>query len=101
MGQWEVRDKRRSASRIRENTIKGKCKNVANLETKAGEGRFEQIWNRVRDRLKADIGLQRFTYWIEPLRIVSASETRVVIACSSRFERDKVVESHGDRIAAR
>lgn len=72
---------------------------MANFETKAGEGRFEQIWNRVRDRLRADIGLQRFTYWIEPLRIVSASETRVVIACSSRFERDKVVESHGDRIA--
>lgn len=72
---------------------------MANLETKAGEGRFESIWNRVRDRLRADIGLQRFTYWIEPLRIVSASETRVVIACSSRFERDKVVESHGDRIA--
>jgi chromosomal replication initiator protein len=72
---------------------------VANFETKAGEGRFEQIWNRVRDRLRADIGLQRFTYWIEPLRIVSASETRVVIACSSRFERDKVVESHGDKIA--
>ena len=72
---------------------------MANLETKASEGRFEQIWNRVRDRLRADIGSQRFTYWIEPLRIVSASETRVVIACSSRFERDKVVESHGDKIA--
>jgi chromosomal replication initiator protein len=78
---------------------KRKYKNVANLETKAGEGRFEQIWNRVRDRLRADIGLQRFTYWIEPLRVVSASETRVVIACTSRFERDKVVESHGDKIA--
>jgi chromosomal replication initiator protein len=74
---------------------------VGNLETKAaGEGRFEQIWNRVRDRLRADIGAQRFTYWIEPLRVVSASETRVVIACSSRFERDKVVESHGEKIAA-
>jgi len=72
---------------------------VAITETKAGEGRFEQIWNRVRDRLRADIGLQRFTYWIEPLRVVSASETRVIIACSSRFERDKVVESHGDKIA--
>jgi len=73
--------------------------NVANYETQAGEGRFEAIWNRVRDRLKADIGAQRFTYWIEPLRVIAASETRVVIACSSRFERDKVVESHGDKIA--
>ena len=72
---------------------------MANFETQAGEGKFEAIWNRVRDRLKADIGVQRFTYWIEPLRVIAASETRVVIACSSRFERDKVVESHGDRIA--
>jgi len=72
---------------------------VANIDPQAGEGKFEQIWNRVRDRLKADIGAQRFTYWIEPLRVISASETRVVIACSSRFERDKVVESHGEKIA--
>jgi chromosomal replication initiator protein len=72
---------------------------VANYESQAGEGKFENIWSRVRDRLKADIGTQRFTYWIDPLRVIAASETRVVIACSSRFERDKVVESHGDRIA--
>ncbi len=72
---------------------------MANYESQAGEGKFENIWSRVRDRLKADIGTQRFTYWIDPLRVISASETRVIIACSSRFERDKVVESHGERIA--
>ena len=64
-----------------------------------GNENFEQIWNRVRELLKIELGGQRFQYWIDPLRILSADANRVVIACTSRFERDKVVESHGERIA--
>ena len=53
----------------------------------------------MRELLKIELGAQRFQYWIDPLRILSADGGRVVIACTSRFERDKVVESHGERIA--
>jgi len=60
---------------------------------------FEPNWLRVRERLKIELGPQRFQYWIDPLRVISAENGRVVIACNSRFERDKVVESHGERIA--
>ncbi|MEQ1863111.1 MAG: chromosomal replication initiator protein DnaA [Micropepsaceae bacterium] len=67
--------------------------------TPTGHENFEQIWNRVRELLKIELGGQRFQYWIDPLRILSADSGRVVIACTSRFERDKVVESHGERIA--
>jgi chromosomal replication initiator protein len=67
--------------------------------TPTGNENFEQIWNRVRELLKIELGAQRFQYWIDPLRILSADGGRVVIACTSRFERDKVVESHGERIA--
>lgn len=67
--------------------------------TPTGHDNFEQIWNRVRELLKIELGAQRFQYWIDPLRILSADTGRVVIACTSRFERDKVVESHGERIA--
>ena len=64
-----------------------------------GGEKFDLIWQRVRDRLKIELGPQRFQYWIDPLRPTSAENGRVVIACTSRFERDKVVESHGERIA--
>jgi chromosomal replication initiator protein len=73
---------------------------VTSQETKSGEGdKFETVWQRVRERLKIELGTQRFQYWVDPLRIVSAVDGRVIIACTSRFERDKVVESHGERIA--
>src|SRR5262245_16622183 len=61
-----------------------------------GNEKFEPIWQRVRELLKIELGAQRFQYWVDPLRVVSAEDGRVVIACNSRFERDKVVESHGE-----
>jgi chromosomal replication initiator protein len=74
---------------------------VTSQENKTTEGieKFDAVWLRVRERLKAELGTQRFQYWIEPLRVVSVEDGRIVIACNSRFERDKVVESHGERIA--
>ena len=72
---------------------------VTSKQTTPAVNTFDVIWQRVRELLKIELGQQRFQYWIEPLRILSAQDGRVVIACSSRFERDKVVESHGERIA--
>ena len=73
---------------------------VTSQETKnTGGEQFDLVWQRVRERLKIELGPQRFQYWIDPLRPTSAEGGRVVIACTSRFERDKVVESHGERIA--
>lgn len=59
---------------------------------------FEQAWQRVREVLRIELGPQRFQYWIEPLRIAAAEGGRAVIACTSHFERDKIFESHGERI---
>lgn len=72
---------------------------MTSQDTKSTENKFDQVWARVRERLKLELGQQRFQYWVEPMRVVSAEDGRVVIACMSRFERDKVVESHGERIA--
>jgi chromosomal replication initiator protein len=73
---------------------------VTSQETKAVVAdQMELVWQRVRERLKIELGAQRFQYWIDPLRLVAVEDGRVVIACNSRFERDKIVESHGERIA--
>jgi chromosomal replication initiator protein len=78
---------------------KGKAKVTSQEAKPTGNEKFEPTWQRVRERLKIELGAQRFQYWIDPLKIASADDTKVVIACTSRFERDKVVESHGERIA--
>jgi len=65
----------------------------------AGAEHIDVVWQRVRERLKIELGGQRFQYWIDPLPLVAVEDGRVVIACNSRFERDKIVESHGERIA--
>ena len=73
---------------------------MTSQETKAVVAdQMELVWQRVRERLKIELGAQRFQYWIDPLRLVAVEDGRVVIACNSRFERDKIVESHGERIA--
>jgi chromosomal replication initiator protein len=68
-------------------------------EAKIVVEKIETVWGRVCERLKIELGPQRFQYWVAPLRVLSAEGERVVIACPSRFDRDKVVESHGERIA--
>jgi chromosomal replication initiator protein len=73
---------------------------VTSQDTRAaGADQIDVVWQRVRERLKIELGGQRFQYWIDPLRLVAVEDGRVVIACNSRFERDKIVESHGERIA--
>ncbi len=72
---------------------------MTSQEAKPVSEKIEAIWARVCERLKIELGA-RFQYWVAPLRVLSAEGDRVVIACPSRFDRDKVVESHGDRILA-
>lgn len=72
---------------------------VTSQETKAVVETFDAIWLRVCERLKIELGA-RYQYWVAPLKVLSADGDRVVIACPSRFDRDKVVEGHGDRILA-
>lgn len=72
---------------------------MTSQEAKNVGEKFDAIWTRVCERLKIELGA-RYQYWVAPLRVLSAEGDRVVIACPSRFDRDKVVESHGDRILA-
>jgi chromosomal replication initiator protein len=72
---------------------------VTSQEAKTSVEKMEAIWLRVCERLKIELGA-RYQYWVAPLKVLSADGDRVVVACPSRFDRDKVVEGHGDRILA-
>lgn len=63
------------------------------------DSKIDIVWWRVRECLRAEMDPRRFEYWVSPLRMVSADEVRVVIACRTPFVRDQVVEKLGRRIA--
>jgi chromosomal replication initiator protein len=59
---------------------------------------FLHRWQTIRQQLKSTLGATRFTYWLENLRPIAADAGRVVLASSTRFERDRVVQMYGDLI---
>ena len=62
-------------------------------------GPFKQLWPSIRQRLKLSVGAKTFVYWLENLTPISADVDRVVLAASSRFERDHIVQVYGELIA--
>ena len=59
---------------------------------------FEEPWNRVCARLRAEFGDATFNSWLKPLMLVSVDDDRVVLAVPTRFMRDWVVSHYVDRI---
>ena len=78
---------------------KGKEKMTSQEAKPTGHENFEAIWNRVRERLKIELGAQRYQYWVAPFVSFRPKAVASSSRAPSRFERDKVVESHGERIA--
>jgi chromosomal replication initiator protein len=60
---------------------------------------FSQVWPRIRQHLRLKLGATQFAYWLENLTPISADASRVILATSSRFERDRIVQLYGDLIA--
>jgi chromosomal replication initiation ATPase DnaA len=58
-----------------------------------------EIWRRVSDILRAELGQRLFAVYIAPLRVTSADAERVALACGSATLRDTVAERFGVRIA--
>jgi chromosomal replication initiation ATPase DnaA len=60
---------------------------------------FADVWRRVRAILAADLGERPYAIWIAPLSLISADETKIVIACANEDARDAVAERYGQKIA--
>ena len=63
-------------------------------------GAFDGHWQRVRDKLRQQLGNRTFERWIESVSLESADGERVVLAAPTRFLRDWVAPRYGDRIRA-
>ncbi len=63
-------------------------------------GEFDGHWQRVRDKLRKQLGNRTFERWIQSVELESADDGRVVLAAPTRFLRDWVAPRYGDRIRA-
>jgi chromosomal replication initiator protein len=59
---------------------------------------FKGAWERVRERLKGDLGDATFASWVRLLTIATTSPDRVVLSAPSRFVRDWVTSHYSSRI---
>ncbi len=55
-------------------------------------------WERVRNRLRGEVGEAAFNSWLRPVELVDASGRAVRLTVPTRFMRDWVVKNYADRI---
>ncbi|WP_419902722.1 chromosomal replication initiator protein DnaA [Kiloniella sp.] len=61
---------------------------------------FQQQWDRVLNRLRAEVGEAAYRSWLKPLSLLSGDESFVRMAVPTRFMRDWVAGNYQDRIQA-
>ena len=59
---------------------------------------LSEIWNEVRDRLRADVGDAAFNSWLKQLELTNVHDGRVLMSVPTRFMRDWVVSHYADKI---
>jgi chromosomal replication initiation ATPase DnaA len=69
-----------------------------NILNKKSDHWIDTVWWRTCERLRAEMDPRRYAFWIGPLRILTADEQRVVIACSSPHFREQTVVKFGAKI---
>src|SRR5688572_9256854 len=55
-------------------------------------------WERVRARLRSEVGEAAFNSWLKPLEILDVAERCVRMTVPTRFMRDWVVKHYAERI---
>src|SRR5258706_7290870 len=62
------------------------------------EPQLVQQWDRVRVRLRAEVGEAAFRSWLHPLRLDAVRDGQVKMALPTRFMRDWVMTHYADRL---
>ena len=57
-------------------------------------------WDRVRHRLRAEVGDAAFDSWLKPLDLASVRDGRVMLTLPTRFMRDWVMSHYFEKIGA-
>jgi chromosomal replication initiator protein len=59
---------------------------------------LDEIWQAVRDRLRADVGDAAYNSWLKQLELTNIHDDRVLMSVPTRFMRDWVVSHYAEKI---
>jgi chromosomal replication initiator protein len=68
------------------------------MGTQQPDDEANALWHRAGPILRQMLGDSLYRAWIAPIRAVSANATMIVLACTSQYHRDTVIERFGERI---
>ncbi len=57
------------------------------------------IWDRVKSRLRADLGEATYRSWLRPLQLLSVEADRVQLSVPTRFMREWIVSHYADELS--
>ena len=60
----------------------------------------QEAWQRVRERLRAEVGEATFASWLAPLVLVGFADDQITLGVTTRFLRDWIASHYAHRIAA-
>ncbi|MDG1287619.1 MAG: chromosomal replication initiator protein DnaA [Rickettsiales bacterium] len=69
-----------------------------NLSTAGFAAEFEDAWQRIRDRLRKDLGETTYRSWLAPLQLHETSQTVITLAVPTRFMREWVQSHYVDEL---
>ena len=70
------------------------------METPIPDRPLNDIWQSVRDRLRADVGDAAYNSWLKQLELTNIQDERVLMSVPTRFMRDWVISHYAEKIRA-
>ena len=68
------------------------------METPQPSRPLSDIWQSVRDRLRADVGDAAYNSWLKQLELTNVQDGRVLMSVPTRFMRDWVVSHYAEKV---
>ena len=71
---------------------------LADPEGGTGTADLENVWGRITERLRRDIGDSAWRNWIKPLRVSRLQDGTLTLEAGSSLARDRVSSQYADRL---
>ena len=78
--------------------VKPGMQDPADPEGGTGTADLENVWGRVTERLRRDIGDSAWRNWIKPLRVSRLQDGTLTLEAGSSLARDRVSSQYADRL---
>ncbi len=78
--------------------VEQRARNLADPEGSTKTADLENVWGRITERLRHDIGDSAWRNWIKPLRVSRLQDGTLTVEAGSSLARDRVNSQYADRL---